>query len=800
MDVLITINGKKHYVPDQTTVFEACHQAGVYIPHFCYHPKLSIAANCRMCLVQIDKAPKPVPSCAIYVTDGMAIYTNSPSARAAQKGVMEFLLINHPLDCPICDQGGECQLQDLAMGYGSSSTRYGEAKRVVVEKNLGPLITTVMTRCIHCTRCVRFGEEIAGNLELGVAGRGEHAEIMPFLEETVDSELSGNMIDVCPVGALNSKPFRFSARTWELLRHDGIAQHDSWGSMIRIQTKEDEIKRVLPREYEEINECWISDRDRFAYTGIDVPQRCTTPHVLPAGGSKLQRVEWSEALGFAATLLEQILKDHGPEQIGFLLGPALVSEEGMLASELLVAMGGTNIDHRLRQSDFSLDSSEQGVPWLGCSIEEISQSDHVLLVGSNPAHELPLLPVRLRRALAESRMKVSSIGARSLEKQLKLSAEVVACPSALAAELARVCAAVGAGAPAWVSGAGEPQEEHQQIATFLREAKQPVILLGEQAINGATYGTIRRLANSLATQCKGRHGILSNGANNVGLALAGAVPQHGFMFSTIDKPGLNVAQMLDPPLKAYVLIGCEPLDFAQPAKAEHAFAQTAVISIGSYIDAASNYADAFLPAALFAERRGATVNLEGNAATMAAVVNPPGESRPTWKILRVLGNMLGLEGFDYEDLDKIRDKLIAAGDYAASLNNRLADPQQAPILTAPATPSPDSFERILEAAHYGLDQIVRRAAPLQATVIAQRSNMALLHPADLKRLGLVEGDRVELSAGEQASVSCVVGVDHQLARGCLRAPLGSTTFAALDNATTVTLVPHQVDAAVAATG
>ena len=785
MDVMITINGKRHYVPSQTTVFEACSEAEVYIPHFCYHPKLSIAANCRMCLVEIAKAPKPVPACATIVTDGMEIYTSSPAARAAQQGVMEFLLINHPLDCPICDQGGECQLQDLAVGYGSSCTRYGETKRVVVEKQLGPLITTVMTRCIHCTRCVRFGQEIAGEMELGMSGRGEHSEIMPFLETTVDSELSGNMIDICPVGALNSKPFRFSARTWELKRFEGVAHHDSWGSMLTIQTKDDLIKRVLPREYEEINECWISDRDRFAYTGIDVPSRSTVPQIVPPGSSKLKQVEWIEALEYSANIIEQTVAEHGADQVGLFLAPNLVSEEGLIAAELMRKLGSSNIDCRLRQQDFRLDNKRSGLPWLGSSIEELEDYGHLLLVGSNPAHELPLLPVRLRRYIKENRNKVSAIGARSLHKQLTLTHEIVCKPSSIIDELTLLCkAALSDGKlPNWInwkSKDAEPTEQHKQLIKDLKNADNPGILIGEQVVYSADYSIYYRLIALLGKLLEANYGLLSTSCNKVGLNLVGAVPNHGFLLVDVDKPGLNVDEMLSKKLKAYILIGCEPLDFACPQLATEAFKEAKVVCIGSYVDTAKEYADVFLPTAVFAERRGAIVTLEGHAVTMNAAVNPPGESRPTWKILRVLANMLGLEGFDYENLDEIREQLIQAGDYALKLSNEIALSDDDKVIEPKTLHKTEGFERVLETAHYAIDQIVRRAQPLQDTVIAKRSNMVLLNPDDLEQLNVIEGDEVLVSTGD-TEIRVEVGVDNSLAKGCVRAPLSSEVFAKLDN-------------------
>nr|HPR05218.1 NADH-quinone oxidoreductase subunit NuoG [Denitromonas sp.] len=357
----IEIDGKQLQVADGSTVMDAANQVGAYIPHFCYHKKLSIAANCRMCLVQVEKAPKPLPACATPVTNGMKVWTKSEAAVKAQKGVMEFLLINHPLDCPICDQGGECQLQDLAVGYGESKSRYQEEKRVVFNKNLGPLVSTDMTRCIHCTRCVRFTQEIAGLMELGQAFRGEHSEIMPFVEKTVDSELSGNIIDLCPVGALTSKPFRFAARTWELARRKSVSPHDSLGSNLIVQVKHDVVKRVLPLENEAINECWLSDRDRFSYEGLNCASRLTKPMIRQ--GDSWQETDWQTALEFAATRLKAVVAAAGGEEFGALLAPNATVEELYLAQKLVRGLGSDNVDFRLRQADFSADAVSQGAPW-----------------------------------------------------------------------------------------------------------------------------------------------------------------------------------------------------------------------------------------------------------------------------------------------------------------------------------------------------------------------------------------------------------------------------------------------------
>ena len=785
MNVVITINGKKRFVRDRITVFEACKDAGIYVPHFCYHPKLSIAANCRMCLVQVEKSPKPVPACATYVSDGMVINTDSKMAGDAQKGVMEFLLINHPLDCPICDQGGECQLQDLAVGYGSSCSRYGEAKRVVVEKQMGPLISTVMTRCIHCTRCVRFGEEVAGNMEIGMAGRGEHSEIMPFIERTVDSEVSGNMIDICPVGALNSKPFRFSARTWELDRADGVSQHDSWGSYLTVQSKDGEVKRVVPRDREEINECWLSDRDRFAYTGIDSPRRLARPHIRDVGSSKPRATEWDEALEAACKGISEVLAEKGAKRLGVLLSPAATSEEGLLASALARKLGSHNVDHRLRQRDFSLDGKERGVPWLGSSIEDLADVKRLFIVGSNPARELPLLPVRLRR-LQKKGLAVLGLSARSLEGQFKCKGEIVTAPSRWLGELARVAAAVvgEGGAPEWLAAFGEPEERHRELAGELRSDKAAV-LLGAEAINHARYGALRTVAGLIADSLGGHHGLLCDGANTVGLNLAGAVPHADFMYSHLDEPGLDAGRMVAEGLDAYVLVGCEPLDFADPAAAEAAFARSFTVHVGGYADEARRYADVLLPAAVFAERKGATVNLEGNSCTMQPSLSWHGDSRPTWKVLRMLGVMLGLDGFEYENADHVRSRLVAAGDYGKRLDNKLSTADGLPEGAQGEDATGEGMmERLTETAHFASDQIVRRAGPLQETAIAASCARARMHPDELARLGVAPGARVRVSAGV-AAVECEAEADPALAAGCVRCPKGVAAFAALGKATSV---------------
>ena len=784
MNVAITINGKKRFVQDRITVFEACRQSGVYVPHFCYHPKMTIPANCRMCLVQVEKMPKPVPACATYVSDGMVIRTNSEMSKSAQKNVMEFLLINHPLDCPICDQGGECQLQDLSVGYGHSCSRYGESKRVVVEKHLGPLISTVMTRCIHCTRCVRFGQEIANNMELGMVGRGEHSEIMPFIESTVDSELSGNMIDVCPVGALNSKPFRFSARTWEMDRADGVSPHDSFGSFLRFQSIDGKIKRVVPRNHEEINECWLSDRDRFSYIGVNSQSRLLAPMLRDTGSVKARRVEWPEALEGAQQAIQKVTKEHGPGQVGILIGPSSVSEVGLLASEFATALGTGNIDHRLRQRDFSLDPHQIGVPWFGTSLEALDKLEQILIVGANMANELPLLPQRLRR-LQRRKLKAHSIVSRSIASQIGVENEILATPLCLLPELAKVAlAAAGDDAPAWLKDFGTPEKIHGEMAEALKSG-QSAVVLGAEAILSKRYGAMRAVASELAKSSGGFHGMLADGGNTVGNTLAGAVPHFGFMLQKVPSEGLNSRQMIEEKLKCYILIGCEPADFYDAKAAAEAFRNAVTIHIGGYVDVAREYSDVLLPSGLFAEQTGATVNLEGNAATMYAAVDPPGEAKPTWKIIRALAGELGLDSLDYDTLEHVRARLITAGDFTKKLNNEIRDIKELPGGSHDTASKADGlFERIPEVAHFGTDQVVRRAEPLQETMITVLSSSARLHPSDMGKIGVSEGGSVRLAANG-AAVECEAYADPELAQGCVRCPMAVDVFAPLGGATQI---------------
>src|SRR5437667_681380 len=554
----IEVDGRPVEVPHGATVMDATNQLGVYVPHFCYHRKLSIAANCRMCLVEIEKAPKPLPACATPVTDGMKVWTHSPGAKKAQNGVMEFLLINHPLDCPICDQGGECQLQDLAVGYGASNSRFAEEKRVVLRKELGPLVAAEeMSRCIQCTRCVRFGQEIAGVMELGLAGRGENAEIVSFVGRAVESELSGNMIDICPVGALTSEPFRYTARTWELSRRKSVSPHDAFGSNLVVQVKQNRVMRVLQLENEAINECWLSDKDRFSYEGLNSDDRLTQPMIKRDG--KWVETEWSAVLEHVSKELKRIRDRHGAAAIGALVSPHSTLEEMHLAQKLVRGLGSDNIDFRLRQSDFSTDGKRDGATWLGMSIADFAALERVLVVCSFLRKDHPLLTHRLRQR-AKKGAQISLVHAADDELLLKLAHKAIVAPSALPRMLAEIAVAAAntAGKPAPVALTGtEPSAVAKDNAASLAGREPRAVFLGTFAEWHPQASQLHALALTIAELTGATLGFLTEAANSIGGTIAGAFPRTG---------GLNAATMLADPRKAYVMLNVDPdFDTANPA-------------------------------------------------------------------------------------------------------------------------------------------------------------------------------------------------------------------------------------------
>ncbi len=704
--VEIELDGQKVEVAPGCMVMHAADKAGVYIPHFCYHKKLSIAANCRMCLVEVEKAPKPMPACATPVTQGMVVRTNSPKAIQAQKSVMEFLLINHPLDCPICDQGGECQLQDLAVGYGGTSSRYEEEKRVVLHKDVGPLISMEeMSRCIHCTRCVRFGQEVAGVMELGMVHRGEHSEITTVTGETVDSELSGNMIDLCPVGALTSKPFRYSARTWELSRRKSVSPHDSTGANLVVQVKNHKVLRVLPFENEEVNECWIADRDRFSYEALGSDQRLTTPMIKQGGTWK--EVDWQTALEYVANGLKNIKDQHGAQAIGALVSPHSTVEEIYLAKELLRGLGSQNIDYRLRHADFS---APEGVRWLGRSIASLSSLQSVLVVGSNLRKDHPLFAQRIRQATRKG-CTVTAIDAVVRDWALPVAQTLVAAPQQWFQALSDVAAAVaqqkGVDAP---NAHGQAGAVATAIAAALLAGEQKAILLGNAAAHHAQASSLLALAGWVAAQTGATVGYLTEAANTVGAQWMKAVP---------GAEGLNAAQMLEGRLKAALLLNTEPVfDSAAGAKAATALAGVDMVVTLSPFKTNLEFSDVLLPIAPFSETSGTFVNAEGRAQSFHAVVRPLGDARPAWKVLRVLANLLNIPGIHFQTSQEVLEKATHApqGDRmefvpAAELNNR----SKASLTAVATVPVADP----VVAAIYQLDGLVRRSPSLQLTADAR---------------------------------------------------------------------------------
>jgi NADH-quinone oxidoreductase subunit G len=675
-------------------VMHAADKADIYIPHFCYHKKLSIAANCRMCLVDVEKAPKPMPACATPVTNGMIVRTKSDKAVKAQQSVMEFLLINHPLDCPICDQGGECQLQDLAVGYGGSASRYQEEKRVVLHKDVGPLISMEeMSRCIHCTRCVRFGQEVAGVMELGMIHRGEHSEITTVLGNTVDSEVSGNMIDLCPVGALTSKPFRYQARPWELSRRKSVSPHDSTGANLIVQVKNNKVLRVLPLENEEVNECWLADRDRFSYEALNEDGRLTSP-MLKQGG-EWKTVDWQTALEYVANGLKMVKSDHGAKSIGALVSPHSSVEELFLAGSLVRALGSENIDYRLRNAQFA---KNEGVRWLGTSIASLSNLQGALVVGSNLRKDHPLFALRVRAAVRKG-AKIARIHDRDDDWAMTIAASHIAPAADWLKALADVAAAVGLEKGGTPPVQGEATDKAKAVAkSLLWGGERNAILLGNAAAHHANASSILALANWIAERAGATVGYLTEAANTVGAQLVNAMPGEG---------GLNAGQMLAGALKAVILLNNEPeFDSAAGKNAKAALDKVEMVVSLSPFKANMDIADVLLPIAPWTETPGTFVNAEGRAQSFHAVVKPAGEARPAWKVLRVLGNMLGLQGFDYESSQEV---LAAAKLSTDSLSNKTTASIDAAVQGGqPVT-----------AAIYQLDSIVRRAPSLQLTADAR---------------------------------------------------------------------------------
>jgi NADH-quinone oxidoreductase subunit G len=675
--VNIEVDGKPVEARPGQMIIEVTDEIGTYVPRFCYHDKLSVAANCRMCLVDVEGAPKPIPACAQPVNEGMKVFTKSPRAIAAQKATMEFLLINHPLDCPICDQGGECELQDLAIGYGRDVSRYNDGKRVVKDKDLGPLVSTDMTRCIHCTRCVRFGEEIQGKPQLGTTLRGEQVEISTYVEQNIDHELSANIIDLCPVGALNNKPYRYSARAWEMTQRATVAPHDCVGSNIFAHVLRGTIKRIVPRTNEAINENWISDRDRFSYEAIYSPDRLLRPRIKESG--EWRDIDWEDALEAAADALKDV------DNVGLIASPSATVEEGHLLSRLADHLGTGNIDHRLERRDFSDQDNDPAFPWLGCSIAELEDQDAIFVIGSNLRQEAPILAHRIRKA-ALGGASVSFASSEEHEYFFDVDHYLS-----------------GAGLTDLLSEKGvEP------ILKKLRKADNALVLLGNIAGRHGTFSAVRALAAKIASKTGAKLGTLSPGANSAGLSLAGVLPR--------EDGGQHVGTMLDESLDTVMLLNVEPdadIHATDDAVAKLA-KQRFVIALTPFIsDALLDTADLLLPVGTFAETSGTYVNIEGTWQSFAGVANPVGEARPTWKVLRVLGNLVDADGFDY----------VTSEDVLEECRAKVGEVAPEPLKGGKATKvnGADQPEDEIDIPLYSVDGLVRRARALQLTPEAFRA-------------------------------------------------------------------------------
>ena len=759
--VEIELDGQTVEVPQGSMVMHAANKLGTYVPHFCYHKKLSIAANCRMCLVEVEKAPKPLPACATPATQGMKVFTHSAKAVEAQRSVMEFLLINHPLDCPICDQGGECQLQDLAVGYGKSNSRYDEEKRVVFHKNVGPLISMQeMSRCIHCTRCVRFGQEVAGVMELGMINRGEHSEISTFVGQTVDSELSGNMIDLCPVGALTSKPFRYEARTWELGRKRSVSPHDSLGANTTVQTKANKVMRVVALENEAINECWISDRDRFSYEGLNSKDRVTTP-MVKQGGQWLE-TDWQSALDYVAHSLKTIASESGPQSIGALAHPISSTEELHLLQKMVRSLGSDQVETRLRQTDIHGAASS---PWLGMSVAQLSELDRALVIGSFLRKDQPVLAARLRTA-SKRGLQVSRIDAGGDDWLITAATGIAATPSAWLNALSAVAQAV-AKAKSVSAPVGTPNatisDVAQKIADSLLSGTHAAVLIGSAAMAHPQASDLHVLAQFIAQHTGATLGFLPEGGNAVGASLVKA-------------NGAGVQSVLSGDRRAVILMNLEPdADLPNPMDARAALAKAnTVIALSAYQSPdLLEVADVILPITPFTETVSTFVNLEGRAQTVQPSVKPLGDCRPAWKVLRVLGGLLNLDGFLYNAPEEVLGE--ALGDnYVSRLSNQATINTVANGNLAPFS----GLERVSDVNSYAGDQIVRRAPALQLTRDAKRGNQVGLGQALFTELNLKEGDVVRVAQDNQ-SVDMPATLEMNLAPGAVRISAGTLASAKL---------------------
>ncbi|VVC75215.1 NADH-quinone oxidoreductase chain 3 [Aquicella siphonis] len=759
-DIEIEIDGQKLTAKPNQTVIQVADEADIYIPRFCYHKHLSIPANCRMCLVEVEKSPKALPACATPVMQGMKVFTRSQKTLAAQRAVMEFLLINHPLDCPICDQGGECELQDLSMGYGTPFSHYDECKRAVADENLGPLIATEMTRCILCTRCIRFGDEIAGMRELGMTFRGEHEEVSTFVEQAVKSEVSGNIIDICPVGALTSKPYRFTARAWELDQAPSVAAHDCVGSNLNIHTRYGKVMRVVARENELVNQTWISDRDRFSYAGLYHADRLEEPMVKEEG--VWRAVEWQRAFEVAAAGLQAVTAEYGADRLGGLASPNSTLEEFYLLQKIIRGLGSPHVDYRLRETDVQDQEAMPLFPGLGMAFSELEHVDAFLLIGSNLRHEQPAAALRVRKAGLKG-ASISVVNSIDHDFNFPVAAKKIVSPQHLVRVLAEVVQALDESAAREWNMQGTDKEAIQ-IARLLQGKQKAVVLLGALALQHPHASAIRFLAQKIAALTGAKLGFMTMGANSAGAWLAGAVPHRHAGGSAINHTGLDAYAMLSKPRKGYVLLNVEPdLDCANALMAEEALKQARfVVALSQFRNPVLEAcAHVILPVTPFTETAGTFVNAAGDWQSFNGVARAYAEARPGWKVLRVLGNFLHLDGFDYESSEEVKREVRMIAEKMPAL----VPPVYQPDLSAALEPVP-KLVRVGEVPLYAVDGLVRRSRPLQEAQEAMSGSLACvrLHPETAGQLKLLEGERVRVKQ-QSASAELPLRLDARVAPG-----------------------------------
>ncbi|MDF2529319.1 MAG: NADH-quinone oxidoreductase, chain [Gammaproteobacteria bacterium] len=780
--VKINIDNQPLEVPQGSMIIEAADNAGIVIPRFCYHKKLSVAANCRMCLVDVENSRKPLPACATPVTEGMIVRTKSEKAIAYQKAVMEFLLINHPLDCPICDQGGECELQDLSMGYGKDVSRYTEGKRSIPVKDIGPLVKTDLTRCIQCSRCVRFGIEVAGMRELGLLNRGDRSEIGTFLEGNLDSELSGNVIDLCPVGALTSKPFRYQARAWEMQAHPSVSPHDCIGSNIYVHTRRYEVMRVVPRENESINEVWISDRDRYSYEGLYHEDRITKPMIKRNGN--WAEADWYEALELIKQKLDEVKQDHGVESIAALASSNSTTEELYLLQKFMRGIGSGNVDHRVYQNDFAHQDQAGSFPGLDCALSDIENADCVLMVGANFRHEQPLLNNRIRKASLQG-AKLASINPVGFSYNYDVDYELTVSLDEMLWTVAALAKAISQHKNLDSKLAGlvfqvQVPESVQKVAEALLQAEHPVILAGNIAISHPHASIINALLDSIKRALNAKGGVLTPGANSAGAWLAGAVPHRGPASANASKKGLPASQLLNPDtgIKAYLLLNIEPeLDSVYGQKAIDSLKAADVVVAMSPFKSESimHYADVILPVSAFTETSGTYVNVTGEWQSFKGMANTKGEAKPAWKVIRVLANMFALPGFAYLSTEEVLQELKS---YVSRMANR-AQTWELPVqLPARA----QQLSRVGSHAIYATDGLVRRAKSLQETELMQNQAALRINSATAKQFNIEAGGKARVQQSHGQALTLPVVIDDKVADNCVFIPTGLPETALLGEA------------------